>query len=197
MPWEASVRSIRIRRMKVVLFLIDVVFFFLVACFLLRAWMNGMRVSLAQQPGTFVMAVSNWCVMPLRRLLPLAVQRSRWDVASLLGACLLCLVQAALLLALGAAWASSSQALTAGWGSLPVVALQLLIWTALNGLLWITIAYALISWLQPHAPVQPTFSRLLSPLLAPLQKRIPRVGGVDLSALVLVLALQVMLMLIG
>ena len=78
-----------------------------------------------------------------------------------------------------------------------MVALQLLIRTALNGLLWITIAYALISWLQPNAPVQLTLSRLLSPLLVPLQKRIPRVGGVDLSALVLVLVLQVMLMLIG
>jgi len=84
--------------MQILYFLIDTVFFVLVASALLRAWLNGTRISMTQQPGVFVMAVTDWLVMPLRRMLPVAVQRSRWDVASLIAAAVLCLTQAVVLL---------------------------------------------------------------------------------------------------
>ncbi|MFT5934772.1 MAG: YggT family protein, partial [Hydrogenophaga sp.] len=45
--------------MRVVLFLLDTVFFFLVASALLRAWMNHLRIHMSAQPGRFVIAMTD------------------------------------------------------------------------------------------------------------------------------------------
>lgn len=187
--------------MQILFFLIDTVFFVLVAAVLLRAWLNGSQISMAQQPGTFVMAVTDWLVMPLRRMLPFSVQRSRWDVASLAAAALLCFVHASLLVGLGGhligpGGVQAALSLSA-WAMVPFLAIKLLLRTAIQGLLWLVVGYAILSWVQPHAPVQSLLSRLLAPVLTPLRSWVPRVGGIDLSALVLVVLLQVLLMLLG
>lgn len=186
--------------MQVFVFLIETVFFLLVASSLLRAWLNGARISLSQQPGVFVMAVTNWIVMPLRRLLPVSVQRSRWDVASLLAAAVLCLIQAGLLLLMGGLLMPTPVGLASSagvaWAMLPFMALKLLLTIAAQGIMWLVIGYAVLSWVQPHAPVHMLLSRLLAPLLLPIRRFVPLIGGVDLSALVLIVLLQVALMLI-
>lgn len=187
--------------MQILYFLIDTVFFVLVASALLRAWLNGTRISMTQQPGVFVMAVTDWLVMPLRRMLPVVVQRSRWDVASLIAATVLCLIQAVVLLGMsGVLMGHSSPAaalLPSAWAMVPFLTVKLLLRTAIQGLLWLVVGYAILSWVQPYAGVQALLSRLLDPLLAPLRRWVPMVGGVDLSALALVLLLQVALMLLG
>ena len=182
--------------MQILYFLIDTVFFVLVASALLRAWLNGSRISLAQQPGTFVMAVTDWLVMPLRRMLPVSAQRSRWDVASLAAAAVLCFVQAGVLLGFGGVLASGGLQASA-LVMLPFMAVKLLLRTAIQGLLWLVVGYAILSWVQPYAPVQALLSRLLAPVLTPLRRWVPLVGGIDLSALVLVVLLQVALMILG
>ncbi len=184
--------------MSILLFLLDSVFFVLVCGALLRAWLNGCRISLSEQPGPFVMAVTNWLVMPLRRTMPVAWQRSRWDVASLVAAAVLACLHAGLLLSLwgklggqgtmGAAW------LLPTWGGL---ALQVLLRAGIQGLLVLVLLHAVLSWVNPHAPVQQWVGRLLSPLVRPIQRVIPLVGGIDLSPLVLLMLLQVGLMLVG
>ncbi|WP_205314182.1 YggT family protein, partial [Rheinheimera maricola] len=50
-----------------------------------------------------------------------------------------------------------------------------------------------LSWVQPQSPAYGVLSRLLEPVLSPFQRAIPRIGGVDLSALLLMLVLQVLL----
>jgi len=50
---------------------------------------------------------------------------------------------------------------------------------------------------QPQAPIQYTLGQLLQPLLAPIRRVLPTVGGVDLSVLLLIVLLQVALILIG
>ncbi len=77
--------------MRVMLFLLDTVFFFLVAAALLRAWMNHLRVHMSAQPGRFAMAVTNWLVQPVRRILPRALTQSRFDWGSFMAAVLLAL----------------------------------------------------------------------------------------------------------
>ncbi len=180
--------------MRVMFFLIDTVFFVLVAAALMRAWLNAAHISMAVQPGPFLMALTNWIVMPLRKLLPTRWQRSRWDWASLVAAGLLAFTQALLLWVLGAG--------VVGWMGvdawLPLwVAVRLLVGTALQGLFVLLLLYAVLSWVQPHSPVYAWLSRLVAPLLAPIRRHVPLVGGVDLSPLVLVLAVQVALMLVG
>ena len=74
---------------RVLSFLLESLFFVLIAAALLRAWMNWTRVNMRAQPGIFVMAVTDWLVRPLRRVLPKAVAQSKIDWASLLAALLL------------------------------------------------------------------------------------------------------------
>lgn len=184
--------------MNVLMFLLDLVFLVLVGACLLRAWLNHARISMAQQPGPFILAVSGWLVMPLRRLLPPAWQRSRWDVASMVAAVLLVLVQAILwqwILNMGMGVHGLDVSLV--WVTTVWLAFKLLLVTALRLLMYLVLAHAVLSWVQPYSPVQGWLSRLLMPWLAPLRRIIPPVGGVDLSGLVLLVLIQVALMLIG
>ncbi len=65
--------------MRILGFILEVVFQLLVGAALLRAYMNGLRVNMRVQPGLFVMALSDWIVLPLRRSLPQALSRARLD----------------------------------------------------------------------------------------------------------------------
>jgi len=159
--------------------------------------MNQQRIHMAVQPGPFVMAVTNWLVQPLRRALPAGLKQSRWDWASLLAAVLLSLLYgaAAVLLLSLASFASPNGAM---WltGAL-LLALKHLVRTVLQGLMLLLLAYAVLSWVQPHASVMGTLERLSAPILRPVRRVVPLVGGVDLSVLVVIVLLQVGLMVLG
>jgi len=182
--------------MQILVFLLDNLFFLLVGAALLRAWMNQSRLRMTEQPGLFVMALSDWLVKPLRRALPVGLRQARLDWASLAAAGLLALGHALLLHLLSLFLLADFDLLSWIW-TLPAQALLFLLRTVLQGLLVMTLVYALMSWIQPFSPIGGVLGRLLAPLLQPLRRRLPLVGGVDLSALVLVLLLQVLLMLLG
>jgi YggT family protein len=57
----------------------------------------------------------------------------------------------------------------------------------------LVIVQAILSWVNPFAPLAPAIQQLTQPLLAPIRKIIPLVGGVDLSPLALILLLQILL----
>lgn len=57
----------------------------------------------------------------------------------------------------------------------------------------------ILSWIAPHTrdnPLTPLISRMNTPLLHPVRQRMPDMGGLDLSPLVVLLALQVLSMLV-
>ena len=85
---------------RVLSFLLESIFFVLIATALLRAWMNWTRVNMRGQPGVFVMAVTDWLVKPLRLALPKTVAQSKIDWASLLAALLFALAYALIWLVL-------------------------------------------------------------------------------------------------
>ena len=58
-------------------------------------------------------------------------------------------------------------------------------------IVWVTIIYVVISWVNPHAPFAPAFEALLRPLLAPIRRVLPTVGGFDLSPMVLLIGVYV------
>lgn len=181
--------------MRVLAFVLETVFFVLVASALMRAYMNWLRINMTAQPGIFVMAVTDWLVKPLRRLLPKAMARSKLDTASLLAAVLLALVYGLLMLML---LGGVSLAAFAGFGlGLPLMAFQMLLKVGLQTLFILVLGYAILSWVQPGSYAYGLLARLVAPLLSPIQRVVPTLGGVDLSALVLILLLQIGLMLIG
>jgi YggT family protein len=185
--------------MAVLRFLVDTVFFLLVAACLLRAWLNVQRIHMGQQPGPFLMALSDWIVKPLRRGLPSRWQRSRWDVASLLAAVCLAFFHAAAWLGLASLAGSGASVFGGALAlmALPALALKALLHTLLQGMQMLLLGYVLLSWIQPFSPMLGWLNRLVAPWLAPLRRALPQVGGVDLSPLVLMVLLQVALMLLG
>lgn len=181
--------------MRIVLFLLDTLFFFLVAAALLRAWMNLQRVQMSVQPGRFVMAITDWVVKPVRRVLPRGLAQSRIDWGCLVAAELLALLHAVLTLLLlqGSGLFDQPDWLMA----VPLMSGVFVLRTILQGLMVLLIVYAILSWVQQQSPVMGMLDRLLSPLLQPIRRVVPLVGGVDLSVLLLIVLLQVGLMVVG
>ncbi|MEO8021447.1 YggT family protein [Polaromonas sp.] len=179
---------------RILSFLLETLFFVLIGGALVRAWMNRLRINMSAQPGYFVMAVTDWLVKPLRRALPKTLAQSRVDWASLLAALLLALVFALVWATLFGALLNLTAAMLP---ALLLVALKMLVRVALQLAFVVVLVYAIISWLQPGSPMYGLLGRLAEPLLAPLRRVIPAVGGVDLSALVLLLLLQIGLMVLG
>lgn len=180
-------------------FLLETGFFLLIASALLRAWMNWLRINMHAQPGSFVMALTDWLVKPLRRALPKALAQSRLDWASVLAAVLMALGYALLrwllfALLLGHMGMGLGLLILFGW---LWFALQMLLKVALQTLFVLVLGYVVLSWVQPGSPAYGLLGRLTEPLLAPLRRLIPTVGGVDLSAMVLMLVLQIALMVLG
>jgi YggT family protein len=60
----------------------------------------------------------------------------------------------------------------------------------------LVIVQAILSWVNPYAPLAPAIQQLTQPFLAPIRRVVPLVGGVDLSPLVLIVLLQVLLMVV-
>ncbi len=178
-------------------FLLETIFFVLIATALLRAWMNRARVNMSGQPGSLVMALTDWLVKPLRRALPKPVARSRVDWASVVAAALLSLVYALLWGALFGVLLPVAGGLNfapAAVLSVLILAIKMMVRVALQTLMILVLGYAILSWVQPGSPAYLLLARLTEPLLSPLRRVIPAIGGVDLSALVLLLLLQIGLM---
>lgn len=154
----------------------------LASTFMLRALAHRLHLSPYNPVSQFLQAVTDWMVQPLRKLI--APSRNM-DWASVLAAFIVALVVAVIgtLLVLG------SRVPMAG-----MVLLTAIVWLvqwSLNALIVILILQALISWVNPHAPMAPALNQLTEPFLAPVRKFIPPLGGVDLSPMVLILLIYV------
>lgn len=167
-------------------FLLDVVGGLLTGACLLRLYMQWQRVPFGNPVGGLVFALTDWLIMPLRRVIPPV---GRWDISSLVAAVLIQLAQYFLLtLVLGAASA---------WAWLPWLALFGLARVAVSGLIGLLIVYAVMSWVQARSPLADVIARLCEPILRPVRRVIPLLGGIDLSPFVVLVLLQVAMMVLG
>lgn len=186
---------------SIVSFLLESVFFVLIAASLLRAWMNWLRINMRVQPGIFIMAITDWLVKTLRRVMPATLAKSKVDWGSVLAAFVFAVVYGVLLAALvGVSTGSSGLLEDVAPSSIVSIlgfAFKTLIGVLLRGLFFMVLAFAVLSWVQPGSPIYHQLGRLIDPLITPLRRLIPSIGGVDLSALVLMLILQVGLMVLG
>ncbi len=168
-------------------FLLDVIVGLLGGACLLRFYMQYHRVPFGNPLGRFVFAVSDWIVLPLRRIVPPV---RRWDLASLVAAWLLVLAKFFLLWALLGLWDRMI--------ILPLISLFGLLQLTISGLTALIIVYAVLMWVpNASAMLLGLIGRLAEPLLKPLRRFIPLVGGIDLTPLVVILLLQVGAIVLG
>jgi YggT family protein len=154
---------------------------------LMRFFMQWFRVPFVGPVGGFVLHLTNWLVLPLRRIVP-AIRC--FDTASLLAAYLLQVALQALVVSLVSVHALSDA------GTVVLIAVNgLRVLTRLAVYLFIVllIAQALLSWFNPRAPLNELVGRMTDPLLRPLRKIVPPISGIDLTPLIALLLAQIVL----
>ncbi len=167
-------------------------YWLLVPAALLRFYMQWRRIPFRNPLGTFVCAMTDWLVLPLRRVLKGALG---FDWASLAAAMLLEWGLAALLDVVSARFAlfGSSAALSA-W----IIAGAFgLLTTSINMMIFVTVIAAVLSWLRADNPVGDVLDALAAPWLRPIRRRLPMMGGFDLSPLALIVLLQIVLVILA
>ena len=81
---------------------------------------------------------------------------------------------------------------------LPLVSLIGLLQLAVSGLTALLIVYAVLSWVpSASSMLHDLIARLAEPLVRPLRRFIPLIGGVDLSPLAAIVLLQVVAIVLG
>ena len=170
-------------------FLIDVLFGLFTYALLLRLVMQLMRAPFRNPLGQAVMALTDWIVKPLRKVL------RGWagvDWASVAAAYLFQFAWLlALMLALGRGFAFPLP-------GLPFLAIAAVI-ALVKVLLWLTIivvfAQAILSWVAPDGPLAGVLNALTFPVLRPVRRIVPPIGGtLDLSPLIVIVLAQLLLM---
>ena len=169
-------------------FLLDTAFGLLTYASLFRFAMQWLRAPFRNPVGHAVVALTDWAVKPVRRVIR---GIGAFDASTLL---LAWLAQLLWLLALHAVSGGS-------WGgpALPALALLSLV-ELLKAMLWlliiVVIAQAILSWTAPDGPLAGVLNALTFRFLAPIRRAIPPLGGtLDLSPLILIVAVQLLLML--
>jgi YggT family protein len=170
---------------EALLFLLDALLQPFAALLLLRFHLQWLRAPMRNPLGEFVMTLTNFLVLRTRRLIPAA-----WgfDAASLL---LAFAVEAIYLFALlGLQTGFLNEYSIIGLAVWTIVKLLKLSIYLLMGTLFIQ---AILSWVNPHSPIQGMLNVITHPFLAPLRRRIPPIGNIDLTVLVLIIVCQLIL----
>ena len=167
---------------QIATFLIDTIVSFLVFLLLARFHFQWLRVPFRNPVGEFLLATTNWAVMPARRIIP---GLAGLDLATLLLAWGL---QAAGLWAQAAIAGAEPSALAI----VAIAAVDLLRYS-IYILVFAVFVQVAISWINPDAPLGPLFDMVTRPFLRPVRRYVPPVGRVDLSPLVLLVILYVLL----
>jgi YggT family protein len=169
-------------------YLLDVVFGLFTYALLLRFAMQVLRAPFRNPLGQAVIALTDWTVKPLRRVLP------GWrgiDWASLLATFLL---QFLWLLSYSLIF-GGFDLLGAGVPFLLAATLIALIKAALWLLIVVVFVQAILSWFAPDGPLSGLLNALTFPFLRPVRRIVPLIGGtLDLSPLVVIVLAQLLLM---
>ncbi len=171
-------------------FLLKTIVDLFVLAALARFFLQFFRAPFRNSLSEFVMALTDFAVTPLRRVIPglqgldLASLVLAWGLESLLVLVLLSL--------------QGYPVWTAGPHMFPVVILLAFI-NLLKYSIYLLIAavfvQAILSWVSPYSPISSVLDSLTGPFMRPLRKVVPKVGRVDLSPLVLFVICQIILML--
>lgn len=162
----------------------------LAIAFLARVWMQWSRTPFRNPVGEFVLAVTNWAALPLRRVIP---GLFGIDLASAFAAWLVQIAYFGVMAGLTGLIAVSPQAMLGVAWLAALAVLRMFIYV----LMGVVIIAALLSWINPYSPFGALFDALARPLLAPVRRRLPLLGGIDLSPLVVILLLQVVLIMLA
>jgi YggT family protein len=174
--------------MDAIRYIADILTWLLLLAFVLRLLFQLVRADFRDPLADAVVRVTNWLILPLRRVLPPA---GKIDTATVVAVLLIALARTSLMM------------LLMGFGYLNwLVGLRMtlvdLVALVLKIYLFALLAYALMSFIAPgtHAPGTRLVSQLCEPVLRPVRKLIPPIGQIDFSVLWLSIIISALLMLV-
>ncbi|CAM4051887.1 YggT family protein [Pseudoalteromonas byunsanensis] len=172
--------------MNAMQFLIGIVFDLFLMVVLLRFWLQLVRADFYNPLSQTVVKVTSFAVNPLRKIIPGV---GGLDLASLLLAFIVGFAKVSLLMVL----------FYGGWNPLGALinGVITVLKEAFSLVFWILIIRAIMSWVvQGYNPIAAVFDQLTEPMLRPIRKVIPPLGGLDLSILVLLIGMQFLQLLV-
>ncbi len=175
--------------MNSVSFLITTLFDLYIMVVLMRVWLQAARADFYNPFSQFIVKATQPVVGPLRRVIPSV---GSIDLATILFAYVLCVLKFMILV------------LTASGGTMGfsvfylLLGLLTLIKQAGGMIFWVLLIRAILSWIsQGRSAIEYVFFQISEPLLAPVRRILPNMGGLDLSVLVVFILLQFANMLMG
>jgi YggT family protein len=166
--------------MNAVNFLIDTLFDLYLMVVLLRVWLQLARADFYNPFSQFIVKATQPIVGPLRRIIP---GYGGLDIATILFAFV---VASAKVIVLSAVLNYAFNPMV-----ILVSGLFILVTAVFKLLFWVLVIRAILSWVSKgQNPVEAVMIQLTEPLLSPVRRIIPSLGGLDLSMLVVLLGLQ-------
>lgn len=167
--------------MQAINYLVDFIFNTFIMILILRVWLQWVRADFYNPLSQFIVKVSNPLVIPFRKIIP---GLGGIDLATVVLAFVVATLKFVVIPAMNGGEINVLAAMIIG-GLYLLKQIGVLIFI-------IMLVMALMSWVvQGYNPTQMMFHQLTEPLLRPIRKIVPSIGGLDLSVIIAFLALNV------
>ena len=170
-----------------VIYLVDTVAGLYLIAVILRFLLQLLRADFFNPLSQFVVNITNPPLRPLRRFIP---GFRGLDIASLTLAFIVATIKLLII--------STIAGITLNLASTILLSIADILQTTVYIFIFITIARAVLSWFQQGGqnPIERLLSSLSEPLLKPLRRILPELGGLDFSPFALIILLTLILKLI-
>jgi YggT family protein len=174
--------------MEAIRYIVDMLLWLLLLAFVLRLLFQLVRADFRDPMADAIVRVTNWLILPLRKLLP---PIGKLDTATVLAVLLVAATRTFTLMAMAGG----------GLGDVVVflrITLLDLVGLVLRVYLFAMLLYWLTSFVSPggYAPGIRLLGQLCEPILKPVRRAIPRIGQIDFSVLWVSIAIGALLVLL-
>jgi len=174
---------------QVLTFLLETFLGLFALALLVRFYLQLLRAPVRNPLSAFLAALTNWIVVPARRVIP---GLFRVDLSTLVLAWLTQLILIFTVWSVaGSGVGPSGVLLAAIAAAIAIVRLSIYI------VMFAVLVQAVLTWVAPYSPVMPLLNSLTRPFLLVFAKRIPPIGNVDLSPIFVIVACQLLLFVAG
>lgn len=162
-------------------FLVQVLFGFAVIIVLVRILLQIVRANFFNPVCQFIVKVTNPVLIPMKKIVP---NWGRLDMAAVLLAWLLQMIELGLTVMLMGGGIAVATLLA--YSFVQLIDLTVLIF------MFVIFVKIILSWVSPYSdnPIQPVLFQLSEPILGPCRRVLPPMGGLDLSPMLALIALQ-------
>lgn len=168
-------------------FLVETLLSLYISAIIIRFLLGYARADFYNPLSQFLVKITNPVLTPVRRFIPAF---GKLDTSAVVVALVLMIIKLVLLAGM------------VGAGFNVITLIWLAVGEVIRSVIWVyiiaLILLAVISWIgSSHGnPVAPLVNSLVSPLVSPVRRRLPPVGMLDLSPLVVILGLNILLIIV-